>query len=446
MPPTGPIVRDPQQTPAIELEETFTPAYRIYVLILLMGVNLFNYMDRSILGVLIEPIKEEMHASDTQMGILTGLAFAIFYAVCGFPIARIADRGLRVRVISIAMATWSAMTVLCGMAGGYWQLLLARVGVGVGEAGGNPPSQALLADYFPLEQRARAIGFFVAGAHIGIFLGTLLAGYIGYEYGWRAAFIALGLPGVLFALLVHFTLKEPPPRGQIESLDSPLRSGSMWQAIAHLFESRSFKHLMIAVGILWFSNVGAGQWHAPFLQRSHGLDLKEVGFLLSFLSIPSLIAVLGGGFLADRLAKRNPTWQIYVPLLGTLISIPFLLGFYLAPTWQLAFASACLAMLSSGVFAGVLLAAVQGLVGPHARALAGAILMFSSNLIGVGLGRFAVGVLSDLLMPIFAQDSLRWALVIMKVLPFWAVFHMWLASKSFIGDLREAPSQADPVS
>jgi MFS family permease len=220
----------------------------------------------------------------------------------------------------------------------------------------------------------------------------------------------------------------------------------MWQAIAHLFESRSFKHLMIAVGILWFSNVGAGQWHVPFLQRSHGLDLKEVGFLLSFLSIPSLIAVLGGGFLADRLAKRNPTWQIYVPLLGTLISIPFLLGFYLAPTWQLAFASACLAMLSSGVFAGVLLAAVQGLVGPHARALAGAILMFSSNLIGVGLGRFAVGVLSDLLMPIFAQDSLRWALVIMKVLPFWAVFHMWLASKSFIGDLREAPSQADPVS
>ncbi len=420
----------------------FSTRYRIYVLGVLMGVNLFNYMDRSILGVLIEPIKHELQASDTQMGILTGLAFALFYAVCGFPIARLADRGLRVRVISWAMAIWSAMTVVSGLVGAYWHMLLARVGVGIGEAGGNPPSQALLADYFPIEQRARAIAFFVAGAHIGIFLGTLLAGYIGHEYGWRMAFIVLGAPGVAFALLVRFTVREAPPRGKVEAAGSPLRSGSLWQATVHLFRGRAFRHLMIAVGILWFSNVGAGQWHAPFLQRSHGMALNEVGVLLSMLSIPSLVAVMAGGFMADRLAKRNAAWQVYVPLLGTLISIPFLLGFYLAADWRWAFASAMVAMLAAGVFAGVLLAAVQGLVGPHARALAGAILMFSSNLIGVGLGPFAVGALSDALAPMLGQESLRWALVAMKVLPLLAVYHMWLASRAFNDELREAPPNA----
>lgn len=420
----------------------YSTRHRVYVLGVLMGVNLFNYMDRSILGVLIEPIKQELQASDTQMGVLTGLAFAIFYAVCGFPIARLADRGLRVRVIAWAMAIWSVMTVVSGLATAYWHMLLARIGVGIGEAGGNPPSQALLADYFPIEQRARAIAFFVAGAHIGIFLGTLLAGYIGHAYGWRMAFIVLGAPGVAFALVVRFTVREAAPRGKAEAVGSPLRSGSLWQATAHLFRGRAFRHLMIAVGILWFSNVGAGQWHAPFLQRSHGLELDEVGLLLSLLSIPSLVAVMVGGFAADRLAKRDAAWQVWVPLLGTLVSVPFLLGFYLAPDWRWAFASAVVAMLAAGVFAGVLLAAVQGLVGPHARALAGAILMFSSNLIGVGLGPFAVGVLSDALAPVFGPDSLRWALVAMKVLPLWAVYHMWLAARCFNDELREAPPSA----
>ena len=420
----------------------FSRGYRAYVLFVLMGVNVFNYGDRSILGVLIQPIKEELGASDTAMGILTGLAFALFYAICGFPIARLADRGLRVRVIAWAMAFWSVMTAVSGLAGSYWHLLLARIGVGIGEAGGSPPSQALLADYFPIEQRARAIAFFVAGAHIGAFIGTLLAGYIGYEYGWRTAFLVLGAPGVAFALLVRYTVREAPPRGRIESASSPLRSGTLWQASRHLFEGRAFRHLMIAVGILWFSTAGAGLWHAPFLQRSHDLSLKEVGFLLSMLSIPNLIAVMVGGFIADRMSRRNPAWQVYVPLLGTLISIPFLFGFYLAPTWQWAFASAILAMLAAGVFAGVLLAAVQGLVGPHARALAGAILMFSSNLIGVGLGPFAVGVLSDLLTPTLGDESLRWALVVMKVLPLLAVYHMWIASRHFTAELRESPPVA----
>ncbi len=368
----------------------FSRGYRAYVLVVLMGVNVFNYGDRSILGVLIQPIKEELGASDTEMGILTGLAFAVFYVICGFPIARLADRGLRVRVIAWAMTIWSVMTAVSGLAGSYWHLLLARIGVGIGEAGGNPPSQALLADYFPIEQRARAIAFFVAGAHIGAFLGTLLAGYIGYEYGWRTAFLVLGAPGVLFALLVG----TRPPSATVR--------GS-----------------------------AAGRAHATGPRRR-----------LSMLSIPNLIAVMVGGFIADRMSRRNPAWQVYVPLLGTLISIPFLLGFYLAPTWQWAFASAVLAMLAAGVFAGVLLAAVQGLVGPHARALAGAILMFSSNLIGVGLGPFAVGVLSDLLAPTLGDESLRWALVIMKVLPFLAVYHMWIASRHFTAELREAPPAA----
>jgi len=417
--------------------EKFSGGYKIYALVVLMGVNLFNYMDRSILGVLIEPIKAEFQATDTQMGILTGLAFAFFYAVCGFPIARLADRGFRVRVISWALALWSAMTVLSGMTGSYWQMLIARMGVGVGEAGGNPPSQALLADYFPLEQRARAIAFFIAGASIGTFLGTLLAGYIGHEYGWRWAFYVLGAPGLVFALIVRFTLKEPPPRGHVEAADSPLRGGTLWQAVRYLFEGKSFTHLMIAIALLWFGNVGAGQWHAPFLQRSHDLSLKEVGALLSLLAIPGLVSVLWGGFVADYLSKRDPIWLIYVPLFSQIISLPFLLGFYFAPTWQLAITSIGIAAFFSGAFGGVLLAGVQGLVGPHARALAAAIMMFVSNLIGLGMGPFVTGALSDLLHPMFGDESLRWSLIIMKVMPLMAIFHLWMASKTFNEELKE---------
>ncbi len=420
--------------------------YKIYALAVLMGVNLFNYMDRSILSVLIEPIKAEFQATDTQMGILTGLAFALFYAICGFPIARLADRGFRVRVISWALAIWSAMTVLSGMTGAYWQMLLARMGVGVGEAGGNPPSQALLAEYFPLEQRARAIAFFIAGASIGTFLGTFLAGYIGQEYGWRWAFIILGAPGLAFALLVRFTLKEPPLRPKVGAEDSALHSGSMWEATRHLFKGRAFTHIMIAIGLLWFGNVGAGQWHAPFLQRSHDLSLKEVGVLLSLLAIPGLLSVIWGGFLADHMSKRNPIWLIYVPLISQIISLPFLLGFYFAPTWQLAITSIAIAAFFSGAFGGVLLAGIQGIVGPHARALAAAIMMFVSNLIGLGLGPFVTGIISDLLYPMLGQESLRWALIIMKIMPLLALLHLWLASKTFVQELRDGHKlQTEPL-
>ncbi len=420
----------------------FSPGYRTYALIILMGVNLLNYMDRAILSVLIQPIKMEFHASDTQMGILTGIAFALFYAIFGFPIARIADRGVRVRVIAWAMAIWSAMTIISGMAGAYWQLLLARMGVGIGEAGGNPPSQALIAEYFPLELRSKAIAFYIAGASMGAFLGIFSAGYLAEEYGWRSAFYVLGAPGLIFALVVRFTLKEPPVRNTPEESGSPLRSGSMWQAVRHLFKGRAFTHLMIAIGLLWFGNVGAGQWSAPFLQRSYGLSSKEVGILLSLLAVPNLISVLAGGFIADRMAKRNIVWLIYVPFLSTLTSVPFLLGFYLAPNLELAFTSLIIASLLSSAFAGALLSAVQGLVGPHARALAAAIMMFVSNLIGIGLGPFAVGVISDFLQSYLGQESLRWALVSMKVMPLLAAYHLWLASKTFTEELRERPTEA----
>lgn len=418
-------------------EGLYTNRYRIGALLILVVVNLFNYMDRAIIGVLIEPIKAEFSASDTQMGILTGLAFAVFYAVCGFPIARIADRGYRVKVVSWSLAIWSGMTMLSGLVVSYWQLLIARMGVGVGEAGGNPPSQALIAEYFPMSTRARALSVYAAGATVGTYMGVLFAGYLGETYGWRTAFLVMGAPGVLFAIVVRLVLKEPPFKNTSSAAELP--PDSMWGSIIILFRGRAFRHIMIAVGLLWFGNLGAGSWHAPFLQRSHGLSLSEVGVYLSVLGIPALASLLLGGYIGDRLTKRDPIWMVYVPIISTLISLPFMVGFYLAPTWEVAFGLLAAATFFGSAFIGVLVAAIQSLVGARARALAAAISMFVSNLIGLGLGPFAVGAISDLLSNNMGTDSLRWALILMKVMPLIAVFHLYLAAKTFREDLVESP-------
>ena len=401
------------------------------------GVSIVNYMDRTVMAVLVEPIKDEFGVSDAAMGALTGLAFALLYATAGLPISRFADRGMRVRVISIAMTFWSVMTIFCGLALNYWQLLLARLGVGAGESGGSPPSQALVAEYFPIEQRSRALAVFVVGAHIGTFIGMRLGGYIGDEYGWRTAFLMLGAPGVLFALLVWATVREPPKAPSAVGAESALQGGVV-EASIHLLRGHSFRNLMLGTGILWFSNMGAVMWHAPFLSRTHGVPLAEVGALLSWFSVPNMLAVLVGGFVADQLSRRDPRWLVYVPLLATAVSLPFLFGFYLLPSLDMAFISALVAMFAAGMFSPVLVAASLSLAGPHARTLTGALINLSATLIGMGLGPFVTGVLSDQLTPALGPEALRWSLVVMKLFPLWAIYHLWLASRTFVDEMREA--------
>lgn len=421
--------------------EPVSSGYRYYALAVLFGVNFFSYMDRALVGVLTEPIKAEFSLSDTQMGALT-LAFALVYAVLGLPIALLADRRKQYRVIVIAaaMTIWSAMTVASGLARNYAMLFAARLGVGFGEAGGNPPGQSLIGDYIPLSQRALAIAIYSSGAHVGIVVANAMGGYLGLEYGWRSVFMLLGIPGILFAALVALTLRNPPTRGVEEKPDSPLRQGSLWGALVHLFKGKSFSHLIIATGVLYFANQGASVWHVAFFMRSHGLDQAQGGYAVSILYFASFVGVLAGGFLADRFSKRDMIWLVRLPFIGTFLSLPMFWAMYLVPTPSLAIAGGVLAYLVSGLFGGVLLTAVQALVGPNARALAGAVLMLCTNLIGMGGAPFVVGILSDSLEPTFAEHSLRWALVIAKFVMLWAVLHLWLAIKPFKGELRETPA------
>ena len=419
-------------SPPLTAEELYSPRYRYYVLALIAGVNLFNYMDRQLIAVLIDPIKAELGASDTQMGLLTGIAFAAFYATFGFPMARWADRGSRVNVLSFALAAWSLMTVLSGFAARFAHLLVARMAMGIGESGGGPASQSLIADYFPVEQRARAFAIYVLGASVGILIGGFFGGLIAQTWGWRAAFWIVGAPGIVFAVLIRLTLKEPVRRGQSELPEGV----GLVQRIVYLFRTRAFRHLMLANGILTFSNIGAAYWTAMYFVRSFDMSLAQAGGLTGIIGgIAGTASIVGGGVITDRLTPRSRIWLVRVPVLAAIIAIPFHFGYYLAPSWQLAFAFGFAAQIFAHTFAGGLLSSVHALVGSDERALAAATIMFCASVIGLGLAPLAVGLASDAFQPSMGDESLRWALVCMQFAPVWGALHLWLASRTFLQEL-----------
>lgn len=403
---------------------------------MLTGVNLFVFMDRKIIAVVVEPIKQELGVSDAMMGAMIGLAFSLTYSIFGFPMARLADRGLRVRVMTLALAFWSAMTVVSGLVVSATQMFLARLGVGVGESGGQPPAQALVAEYFPLESRTFALSIFVVGAYLGSSVGSSLGGYLGETYSWRHAFYVLGFPGILFALLVGLTVREPASKPRPPETDSR----NTLQAAVDLLRRPAFRNLMLGAGILYFSSQGAASWHPTFFLRTHGLSLAQSGNLEALMTFLPVVAILVMGYVTNLLYVRNPIWLMRIPMLSAAAGVPFFLMLYLAPTWQLASIGYAIAQILIGVYSGLFLSTMQALVWPHERALAAAVLMFCSVLVGLGLGPLVVGLISDLLRPTYGQDSLRWALVICKIVPVWGVFHLWLASRTFLEEIKgEAP-------
>jgi len=426
---SGPLIRGGYSSP-----------YRAYALFLLVGVNVFNYMDRKLLAVLVEPIKADLQIGDTMMGLMLGFAFSLTYSVIGFPMARLADRGFRVRVMGLALGAWSAMTVLSGFVQTATQMLIARIGVGIGEAGGNPPAQALVAEYFPADSRGKALTVFVSGAYIGGFIGGAAGGLLGDVYSWRTAFIALGIPGLVFGALVLATLKEPSIRKRTSAAGSVGPRDNLIGAIWELFRRPAFRHLMIAVGILYFSSQGAQAWHAAFFMRTHGLSLTEAGGIEGIASLLPAISVIFAGYLTDRLYRRDPTWQVWLPMIATAASIPLFLALYLAPDWKIAALSYIGAQAFAGIFSGIFIVSVQSIVWQHERSLAAAMVMFSASLIGLGAGPLVVGLLSDLLYVSLGDASLQWALVASKVLPVWGIFHLWRAAQTFRNEIKvEAP-------
>lgn len=423
--------------------------YKTYLLILLTAFLLSNSVDRIALGVVLQNIKLELALSDTQLGFLSGIAFALFYSIMGIPIARWADRGNRIIIISATAALWSVGVALCGVATTYTQLLLIRVGVAVGEAGCIPPASSLISDYFSRAERPRAFAIYGMGGALSFVVGFFLAGWLNQAYGWRLTFMVLGIPGLVLAALAYFTLAEPR-RTQAASaaLQTPRqtkseREPSFKAAGMILWANASFRHLLLCNAILFLFGYGILQWQPAFFIRSYGFSSAEVGTWLAVTyGCGGLLGTYLGGEWATRRAPQNERMQLVMATVAIAVSGAVMIVAYLTrnPYWTLAFTAIYVLLLYA--IAPVLNSVVQGLVPERIRAVAVAVIYFVANLIGLGFGPLATGVLSDLLHSWLGEESLRYALMLLAPGYAWGAWHAWLASRTVARDLCQVQSSS----
>ena len=418
-----------------EQHGVFSPAVRNYALGVLVVVYTFNFIDRQILSILLEPIKQDLGLSDSALGMLTGFAFALFYATLGIPIARFADRSNRRNLIAWALAIWSSMTAVSGLAQNFWHLLLARIGVGVGEAGCSPPAHSMLADYFPTENRATALGIYSLGIPFGILFGFIAGGWLNEFFGWRVAFFIVGVPGLLLAILVRFTLREPP-RGMAEGRVADEEQPTIMETFRFLWSKRSFRHMAVGGGLTAFVGYGVITWVPSFLIRSYGMSTGDVGTYLGLiLGIPGGIGIALGGYLADRYGARDTRWYLWIVSVALIASTPLFFGVYLSNTAFASLMFLILPILLGNFYQATTFSQTQGLVSLRMRSVAAAVLLFILNMIGLGAGPQAVGILSDVLQPSYGDESLRYALLILSTVQIWAAYHYYQAGKSLKDDL-----------
>lgn len=424
-----------------------------WALAVLTVVYAMNLIDRQIMGVLIEPVKNEFGASDTMMGFLTGLAFAAFYSALAIPFARYADRANRRNFVAWCCMGWSVMTGLCGMALNFTQLALARMGVAVGEAGGSAPSLSMIADLYPRAQRSRAMSVYMLGPHMGTLFGLGAGAWIAHQYGWRTAFIVMAVPGILAALLLRWTCVEPlrgtwdaPEAPQAESAQpkQPLR-----EILLEVWRTPGFAWIAVAGMLFGLAGYGLGIWGTAFLVRTHGLNLRDAGILVGLTGgVAAIIGALLSGWLTDKLVARDPRWQMGVPIVGTAIAIPLGMAYLLWPAgdvWHIGTLNVPVAMGFSLLFSVFAVwwtapsyAAITTLVGASRRATSVAVYNLGLTVCGIGLGPFSVGVLSDLLTPAFGPLALRWALVIVMGGFVLAMVALILAARPYARALAKA--------
>lgn len=425
----------PTSAPRSPNTAAYSQAYLRYALGLLTVVYIVNFVDRQILAILLQSIKIDLDLRDWQLGLLSGTAFGIFYATLGVPIARLADVLTRKGVIAVCLAIWSGMTALCGTAGSFALLLVYRVGVGVGEAGGSPPAHSLISDYFAPARRATALGIFSLGVPIGILIGFLAGGWLDQTLGWRTAFMVVGLPGLALSVLVVFTLKEPP-RGHSEGIQTEGDAPSAGEVIRFLWRSRSFRHLSVGSGLYAFVGYSVVTWAPSFLIRSHGMPTAEIGQWLALIfGIGGGIGTVGGGMLADRWAATDLRGRAFVPAIAMFAAFPFSFLIYLTDNQTIALAALCAPSVFGLMYQAPAFAITQSLATPMMRATAAAVLLFVINIIGLALGPLVTGVLSDALEPSFGADSLRYALLIVSCVLAWSGVHFWLSSRSLEDDV-----------
>ncbi len=397
---------------------------------ILLIVYIFNFLDRQIVTILAEPISKDLGLSDTQIGLMTGLAFALFYTVLGIPIARYADKpsSNRVRIISIALAVWSAMTMLCGFANNFIQLLLARIGVGVGEAGCTPAAHSLITDSTTPENRSSAIAFYGLGIPIGGLLGMVVGGYLNDLFGWRTTFVIVGVPGIALAVLVPLFLKEPRKLLNLE-VKAAAPQLSLKQAFAEIAKSRAFLLIAVAASITAFLAYGKTVWSTILFLRSYGLSASETGLYLGLvIGLSGIFGTWLGGWLADRFGKIDKRYILIGPSIGMAIAAPLLFVGYSSANWMVALSILIVPTILNSLYYGPTYACVQSLVKPEARAVASAVMLFAQNLIGLGLGPLLFGMLSDAFKPVAGDESVRWVLFGAAWLGLIPAFFFWRAS------------------
>ena len=414
-------------------------AARRYALVILAIVYMFNFIDRQILAILLPAIREEFGVSDVWLGLLSGTAFAMFYIILGIPVARYADRHNRRNLIALAVAVWSGMTALCGVAANFWHLALARVGVGVGEAGCSPPAHSMISDLYPPEQRSTAMGVYTIGISAGIMLAYLLGGWVVQNIGWREAFFVVGLPGILLALVVRFTVVEPP-RGHSEGRAAVSEQPPFFRTLRFLWRRKSFAHMTIAAGLSSWVGYSVITFMPSFLERTFGIQEDVSGLYLGLI-----IGIIGGagfflgGYFADHLGQRSHRRALrFIGLMVFLSALPYA-AMFLSDSWQVALLFFLVPALTANVYLAPVLAQAQGLVSLKMRAMASALALLIINVIGLALGPPLTGLISDLLAASYGEESMRYALLLVTsvVLP-WAALHYVLAGRTIDADLEKA--------
>ncbi len=416
------------------------PGAAYYALGVLTMVYSFNFIDRQLLAILQESIKADLGLKDAHLGLLTGFAFAAFYVTAGIPIARWADRANRRNIVALAVFTWSFMTSISGLAQNFAQLLLARIGVGVGEAGGSPPSHSMISDIFPPQKRATAMGLYSSGVNIGILFGFLLGGWLNEFFGWRVAFVVVGLPGILLAIIVRFTITEPM-RGQSEARTASVTQAPLTEVLYVLWTRHSFRYLSMGAALNAFAGYATANWTASFMIRSHGMTTGELGtWLALILGLGGAIGVIAGGYISDKLSKRDKRWYMWMPVLALVVGLPFTAAAFTVDGKYMALACLIIPGIIMNSYLGNVIAMSHGLVGLSMRATASAILFFIINIIGLGLGPWSVGLLSDLLTPSFGSAALGMALLyIVPAIMMMSALFFYAASRNLQRDLSLAP-------
>jgi predicted MFS family arabinose efflux permease len=415
----------------------FTGGLKAYTVGLLTLIYTANYVDRQIVAILLPSIKADLVLSDTQLGMLTGLAFGIFYATLGIPIAYLADRMSRKKIIIASLTLFSLMTYACGLAQNYVQLLLARIGVGVGEAGTSPPSHAMIADMYAPSDRATPLAVFALGINLGLFVAFIAGGYIADNYGWRAAIQVVALPGFVLAIIAWLTLKDPP-RGMSDD-SSESTAPPLMVTVRYMLSTPSLLQLLIGSTLIIIVGYGAVAWLPSYFIRVHGMTATQVGTILALMiGIGGAVGTTLGGVAADRLGKKDVRWNMWLVGIVGIIATPFSIMGYLAGSSQAALLWLIIPTMVGALYFGPTLAMLHTLVKPEMRSLASAILLFVNNIFGLGLGPLMVGIMSDALTPQYDAQGLGVALALMVLIGVWGSVHFILAGNVLARDIDAA--------